>query len=116
MNNLFKIKVIETDEVQVWSLEDILAEINRDRSSNWTDYDESDWLEGWNEWVHGEFYELLYPYAISTSDGHDEEWSYFVNKQNAYDEFEKLKSIESDIHLFELTQNNEYEVLDSYNI
>lgn len=27
-------------------LEDILEEINRDRSDEWTDYDESDWREG----------------------------------------------------------------------
>ena len=32
-------------------LEDILEEINRDRSDEWTDYDESDWREGLAEFT-----------------------------------------------------------------
>lgn len=50
------IKVIETGEIQQWTLDAILEEINRDRSSKWTNYDESDWEDGWDEWVEGEFY------------------------------------------------------------
>jgi hypothetical protein len=50
------IKVIETGEIQHWPLAAILEEINRDRSAKWTDYDESDWQEGWDEWIEGEFY------------------------------------------------------------
>lgn len=50
------IKVIETGEIQQWPIEAVLEEINRDRSSGWTDYDESDWQEGWDEWIEGEFY------------------------------------------------------------
>ena len=65
---VFKIQVIETGEIQEWSLDAILDEINRDRSGSWTDYDETDWLEGWLEWVDGEFYELLFPYKISIHD------------------------------------------------
>jgi hypothetical protein len=42
-----------------WTLDQVLAEINRDHSDEWTDYDESDWLEGWNEWVEGEFYHIV---------------------------------------------------------
>jgi len=33
------------------TLEEILAEINRDRSGEWTDYDETDWKEGLTEWT-----------------------------------------------------------------
>ena len=29
----------------------ILEEINSDRSSGWTDYDETDWEEGLHEWT-----------------------------------------------------------------
>jgi len=43
--------VNETGEVIQWSLVEILEEINRDRSCDWTDYDETDWVEGWQEWV-----------------------------------------------------------------
>lgn len=58
-NIKYKVRVIENDEIQEWSLNSILEEINRDRSSKWTYYNESDWKEGWNEWIEGEFYSLL---------------------------------------------------------
>ena len=59
MEKTYNIKVLETNEIQEWTLADILNEINRDRSGGWTDYDETDWEEGWNEWIEGEFYSLI---------------------------------------------------------
>lgn len=53
-----KVKDLETGEIQEWGMDAILEEINRDTSERWTDYNESDWLEGWNEWVEGEFYTI----------------------------------------------------------
>lgn len=53
-----KVKDLESGEIQEWSIDAILEEINRDRGSKWTDYDQTDWLEGWNEWVEGEFYTI----------------------------------------------------------
>lgn len=53
-----KVKDLKSGKIQERSLEGILEEINRDRSGSWTDYDETDWLEGWNEWVEGEFYTI----------------------------------------------------------
>jgi len=57
-----KIKVLpvwgEIERIEEWTLDEVLEEINRDRSAHWTDYDETDWKEGWNEWVEGEFYSL----------------------------------------------------------
>ena len=53
------VKDIETGKVFKWSLTKILREINRDRSENWTDYEESDWREGWREWVEGDYYTLV---------------------------------------------------------
>lgn len=59
----YKIKVLpvhgQVEEVQEWTLEEILEEINRDRSNDWLDYNEDDWREGWYEWVDGEFYSLI---------------------------------------------------------
>mgnify|MGYP000486364344 FL=1 len=49
----------DVERIEEWTLEDILEEINRDRSNEWTPYDETDWKEGWNEWVEGEFYSLV---------------------------------------------------------
>lgn len=50
---------LETRETFIWTLEELLTEVNRDRSEKWTDYDETDWAEGWNEWCEGEFYSLI---------------------------------------------------------
>ena len=50
----YRVKDIETGEVFTWSLAKILHEINRDRSEDWTDYDVSDWREGWEHWVKGD--------------------------------------------------------------
>jgi len=43
-------------EIVEWTLAEILEEINRDRSEHWTDYDETDWKEGLDEWT---WYELI---------------------------------------------------------
>ena len=57
-----KIRVLPTwgekGRIEEWTLEQVIDEINRDRSDNWTNYDETDWKEGWDEWVEGEFYSL----------------------------------------------------------
>ena len=55
---VIKIKDLVTGEILNWSIAQVLSEINRDRSHGWTDYDESDWFEGWSEWVDGEYYKL----------------------------------------------------------
>jgi hypothetical protein len=51
-----KIKNIETGEILDWPIEAVLEEINIDRSPQWIDYNESDWEEGWDEFVDGVFY------------------------------------------------------------
>ncbi len=56
---MIKILNLETQAVEHWTIEQVLVEINRDRSGEWTDYDSSDWLEGWSAWVEGEFYSLV---------------------------------------------------------
>jgi hypothetical protein len=53
-----KVRYIEENEIHEWTIEQILDEINRDRSENWTDYDKNDWQEGWDSWIEGEFYSL----------------------------------------------------------
>jgi hypothetical protein len=63
----YRIKEIETGEVHDWTLSEILQEINRDRSDEWSAYDESDWREGWLEWCEGDFYHLIdYPKQLHT--------------------------------------------------
>ena len=45
-------------EVFFWSVDKILEEVNRDRSSEWTDYNKSDWKEGWMEWCENDWYTI----------------------------------------------------------
>jgi hypothetical protein len=42
----YVLRNIRTDEYVTMSLDEILEEINRDRSEEWQDYDETDWQEG----------------------------------------------------------------------
>ena len=50
-------KVIDMVTGKIFTMEmpDILEEINQDRSDDWTNYDATDWREGWSEWVEGEY-------------------------------------------------------------
>jgi hypothetical protein len=51
--NTFKVKCLSTNQTHTWSLKEVLYEINRDRSYEWTDYTTNDFKEGWNTWVEG---------------------------------------------------------------
>jgi hypothetical protein len=59
MEAIYKVRVLETNEIQEWTLKDVLKELNGDHNSHWINYDETDWLGGWNDWVEGEFYSLV---------------------------------------------------------
>ena len=48
----------EWSEPRKWSADEILKEINRDHSAEWIPYVKSDWLEGWSEWVEGEYHRI----------------------------------------------------------
>lgn len=56
----FKHKVLnlETGVTKAWAIQEMLQMINRDRSEEWSDYDADDYVEGWVEWVEGDFYAL----------------------------------------------------------
>ena len=57
MNKVFKIYDIQNKKVLLWDIKQMLEEINRDRTEEWEPYTEKDYIEGWNMWVEGEFYE-----------------------------------------------------------
>ena len=69
-----------------------------------------------NSGIDNPNFALDYPFAITTSDGHDEDWSYYKNKEDAEENFNKLKEIEDDIHLYEYNMALGYEVIDSHSI
>ena len=56
---MYRVKDIQTGTIIEWTIDDILSEINRDRSDKWTDYVEADWEEGWYEWCEGDIYTLI---------------------------------------------------------
>lgn len=45
------VEVIGENCTVYWTLEEVLEAINSDRFCGWVDYDSSDWVEGWREWV-----------------------------------------------------------------
>lgn len=50
---MYKLRHTVTGEIVIWSLDEILENINRDRSELWEDYNEEDWQEGlehFTEW------------------------------------------------------------------
>jgi len=51
MSKVYKIRDVEDGSVYMMTLPMILEELNRDRSDEWTDYDETDWLEGLAEFT-----------------------------------------------------------------
>ena len=48
-----------SDEELIWDIEDILDEINRDRSVIWFVYTKDNWFEGWAEWCEDDIYTIL---------------------------------------------------------
>lgn len=57
---LYKVVSVDSEnyEEYYWSVDEILAEINRDRSGSWTDFDRSDWKDGWLEFCEGNWYTI----------------------------------------------------------
>lgn len=61
MSEMYKVVSIDNAvlyEEYHWSVDRILKEINRDTSDSWTDYDQSDWKDGWLEWCEGDYYTI----------------------------------------------------------
>jgi hypothetical protein len=52
-------------------------------------------------------------YAVSTSDGHDEDWTYADTREEADRIFEESKEC-GDVHLYEYKEKYGYEVIDSF--
>lgn len=61
-----------------------------------------------------ENFEIISPFAISISDGHEEDWYFYDTKEEVEESFENFKKIESDIHVYGLNSDYEYEVINSY--
>ena len=56
MNKIYTLKNTLDGSVVKWTLPETLEEINRDRSDEWSDYDEWDWKEGLDTFTE---YELV---------------------------------------------------------
>ncbi len=51
MSKIYKIRDVEDGSVYNMTLPMILEELNRDRSDEWMNYDETDWREGLAEFT-----------------------------------------------------------------
>jgi hypothetical protein len=54
-----KLRDLSSGETIYWTLEQIIEDINRDRSEDWIPYTKDDWREGWQEWCEGVDYHLI---------------------------------------------------------
>lgn len=82
---------LETQKIYGWTIDGVLDVINRDRSPDWSDYTETDWVEGWKEWVVPEGY-----YQIQEEDLRPD---YFTdNSSELSDEkvFTRIKSVQKE--------------------
>lgn len=59
MELIFVVKETHSNTISNWTIEDYLEEINRDRSSDWTDYTEKDLTEK-NNYLKDLFEEARY--------------------------------------------------------
>lgn len=111
---MYKVKNLETNQIEDWSIEQILDEINRDHSTEFTHHTEDDWEEGWEEWVEGYgYYELLKPYAVTYNVDRDIVWEYFNTKEDAEEFFNGIVADNEDCHLYILNYTGDYEVINS---
>ena len=44
---------LESNEVVVMTTAEMIEEVNRDRSDSWVDFNEDDFMNGWNHFVEG---------------------------------------------------------------
>lgn len=111
---MYKVKCLHTNKIEDWSIEQILDEINRDHSTEYTHHTEDDWEEGWKEWVEGYgYYELVKPYAVTYNVDRDIIWEYFTTKEQAEEFFNRIVADNEDGHLYILDDKGEYEVINS---
>jgi|TARA_R110000824_G_scaffold106610_2_gene251948 hypothetical protein len=66
--------------------------------------------------LQGEFNECYGSYAISTSDGHDVEWTYYDSEVDAHETFIYMQGYETDIHLYKYSVEFGYEVIESWSV
>jgi hypothetical protein len=64
--------------------------------------------------LQDKFNECYGSYAISTSDGHDVEWTYYDSELEAHETFIYMQGYESDIRLYKYSVENGYEVIESW--
>jgi hypothetical protein len=58
-NQIIEVREIHTGKHFAMTVTDLLTEINRDRSDQWTPYNLTDWEQGWYEWCDGDYYEIV---------------------------------------------------------
>ena len=64
---MFKVAALMSEyppkwEIVTWDIKRVLEEINCNHSDEFINYDETDWREGWEEWVFPEYHIMLQEY------------------------------------------------------
>lgn len=70
---MFKVAALMSEyppkwEIVTWDIKRVLEEINCNHSDEFINYDETDWREGWEEWVSPQYHIMLQEYESMTHD------------------------------------------------
>lgn len=95
----------DSQDVKLWDVQQILDEVNSDRSEEWEDYDESDWEEGLEEFTEFE--------TVKDPNGNnilvDDDLEYHVKRENGTTEVIKGLAVAYDgchkIYILEDTED-----------
>ena len=93
-------------------MNELRSELRSEYESTYLAYVNGDDVKSFEEWLE-EVKEFYGQYAISTSDGHDEDWTFCKTKDEADKLFEESKEC-GDVRYFEFSSEFGYEVIDSF--
>ena len=108
MSKIYRIRDVEDGSVYPMTLPMILKELNRDRSEEWTNYDETDWREGLAEFTTYEVvenehteYDELWEFLHKC----DFQWECVADDENIIDEV-RIRAVRI---VFEVEDGGEHE-------
>src|SRR5690349_18982177 len=69
----FVVRAMDTKQPLTWAVEQLIDEINRERTGDWSDFTPFNWRQGWDEFVEGQGYQLITLEACSRREAEREQ-------------------------------------------
>lgn len=102
-------RIVTTSDQLVQLLKYFVQDTRADKP--WADADD-EWVEGNLNGVLGAFFDSLY--AVTISDGHEDEWHYFDTHKECKAFFKQCAEDGEDVHAYELTIEGVWQVIGSH--